>query len=376
MNGQATTTIGTTPHIFLPKESTSGDGVKFGEGYFRIRIAAAQAAVYGAFYQQNKHVMITSDVTLNCEPFGGAPLRNIQRIREVQKNTATQLGLASNLVDLTPATMERVTVGIEYLADTRNRFAMLIKLANDDAFLSVISLAPGVAAVAKQVTGLAEKLVSTFFDDDGKTPLMRFLGDFNLSDDDGGLRDGYYAILASAYDKHPLRRPFPKHPELKFVGGDLLYNEQPITQWSYVVLDVDTVPVRGRSLGVGEPWHEKLKLAESRADAIQNNPFSTKQDRTVAWEACQALLRDSSVLLIDSPLYLPTEVRSIVALAYKDAHDRIFPESSTSLGAPSALRSVPDFLGPGDAQHFATLANEYAERENESNTKLRDLGLL
>jgi hypothetical protein len=369
--------VGTTVPIFIPKTLDQSDAgpVLPESGYFRVRIAAAQAAVFGSILQQTGPLVVMSDVTLNCPPFGNTQLRSIQRVRDVRNGAATQLGLAINLVDLTPAVMERLTLGVDFILDTKNRFAMLTGLANSDAFLSVVSLAPGAAAVAKQMAGLADKVVSTFTDFKRQQPLLRFIADYNLAT--GDLRDGYYVILGSPYEKHALSRPLPKAPSLQILEGDLLFDDKPITQWSYVVLDVDTVQIRGRSIGRGEPWHEKLQLADARAEAVANDPFALEATRRSAWESCEEMLREARILLHNSPLYLPSEVKSIIRTAYRDAHDRIFPSENTRLGAPPALSAAAaKFLAVNSFAELNDVAAEYGEAEARAEHKLRMLGVL
>lgn len=298
MSSDAAGTLGTTSPIYVPKD-LSAVPVLPESGYLRVRIVAAQAAIFGSAWQQAGQLVVTSDVTFNCPPFGNAPLRSIHRIRGLQKGVATQLGLANDLIDLTPAITERITLAVDFLLDTKSRFAVLAGLVNSDAFLSVISLAPGAVAVAKQVATLADKIVSTFADPAAQQPLLRFVADYNLSA--GDLRDGYYVILGSTYDKHPLPRPLPNASSLCVRDGDLFHDGKPITQWSYVILEVNTLPFRGRSLGRGEPWYERLRFAEAQADDIANNPFARERQRRSAWDRCEYSLREANVLLRTSP---------------------------------------------------------------------------
>lgn len=371
---RSTETIGTTVPIYIPMDSAAAP-VRPESGYFRIRIAAAQAAIFGPAWQQVVQLVVTSNVTLNCPPFGSAPLRSIHRVRELRKNAAVQLGLSADFVELTPAIMERLTIAVDFLLDTRNRFAVLAKLVNDDAFLSVISLAPGAAAVAKQVTNLADRIVSTFTDPGAQQPLLHFIADYSLPVDD--LREGYYVIFGSRYEKHPLPRPLPTPSSLHFQDGELLHDGKPVTQWSYIILEVNTVPARGTSLGRGEAWYEKLQSAQAQAEAIASNPFARKEQRRSAWDSCEILLREMSVLLQTSPLYLPNEVRAITQTSYVKARSLIFPIDDAALGAPPALAAdTIAFLGVSDPAELAAAAANYSKTEARAQDKLRKLGLL
>jgi hypothetical protein len=296
-------------------------------------------------------------------------------MRSLKLGTAEQLGISPTLVGLVPATMERITIAMDFLLDRENRLGRLARLANDDAFTSVLSLAPGAVAVAKSLASLSNKIIDTFLDDDERTPLLRFVGDFNLVGN--GISDAYYVILGSRYDRHPLPRPLPGPPALQVQANELLFNERPVVEWSYVVLDVNTVPLRTRALGRGEAWSNKLDQATTQAAEVKHNPFAAPKDRRQAWEGCLTLLKEANTLLRQDPLYLPSEVDSIIQQAYKETLSSIFPDDGKQLGAPPSM-SVEErsLLRVANVDELSQRVNEYAAGQQAAAGKLREMGLL
>jgi len=143
--------LGVTSPIFVPRVADP-PAVKPGD-YFWIKIQGAQAAFRGSIFDQVRQLVVTSKVNLNHPILGNEDIHAIQRTRQIKKDAAEQLGLASNLISLVPATMTHVSIAIEFILDKENNLAKLGNLINSDSFMAVVSLAPGAAAVAKTVAG-------------------------------------------------------------------------------------------------------------------------------------------------------------------------------------------------------------------------------
>ena len=376
MVDSATLTLGTSPLIRLPKQVTPTP-LEPGQGYFRLRLLSAQAAIFGPFWQQAQQLVVTSEVRLFCPPFNGEPVQSIQRIRPLKQGAAEQLGLSPALVDLMPATLDKLGIAIEFLLDRQNRLATLAKIVNDDAFLSVVSLAPGAAAAARAVGALSKKLVDGLLDEEDQVPVLRFVGDFSLPA--GDLADAYYVILGTRYEQHPLPRPLPGPPRLRVEGHDLLLDNQPVVHWSYVILDVDVVEMRTRELGRGELWYEKLDQVEAQATQAANTPWLTDDERRKTWESCLDLLKEADLLLRQSPLYLPAEADTIIQQAYYNAYQKV----STARRGPLPTSSLP--LPPLGKDKVVSVENpnelkarvdSYEIASARSRGKLRTLGML
>jgi hypothetical protein len=157
---QPSRSVGTSPFIVLPK-SPDLDSLKPGEGYFRIRIVGAQVVIDRRFFRQPDRLVVTSEVELSVPPFQGAPVTSIHRIHPIKAGLAEQLGLTTTLVDVVPAIMDRVSVAIDFMLDSKNRFEPLARLINDGALSAVASLAPGGAAVAHVLTQLSKTSLSS-----------------------------------------------------------------------------------------------------------------------------------------------------------------------------------------------------------------------
>jgi hypothetical protein len=271
--------------------------------------------------------------------------------------------------------MEQVTIAIEFLVDRENRLSQLADLANDGTFLSAISFAPGAVAVAKSLAEISKKIIAKFMYEADQQPVMRFEGDFSLPADD--LSDAYYVILSAHHAEHPLPRPLPSPSMLKVQDKELLYNDRPVTEWSYVILDVDTVEARTKELGRGELWYEKLNQADKQADEIHNDPFASETSRRSVWESCSTLIRDADTLLTMYPLYSHKEARAIISEAYYLAREKILSSTGTGLGAPPGMRAKErDFLNVAGEDELRSRVAQYAAAQSRSREKLTRLGML
>jgi len=332
-------TTGTTTPIYVPGPRPSRP-VRLGLDYFYINIYNAQAAFTGKFGEQAKQLVVTSQVILKQSVLGNAPINAIQQYRTVQKNQPVQLGLSPNLVDLVPATMEHVSVTLEFLLDTKNNLTSMANLINDKAFVSGISFAPGVAAVALTISGLSQKIIQTFLPSEtDQRPVLRFYGDFNLPG--GQLLDGYYVILGSS-DEH---NPLPESVEGLSVGKPtLMLGGNSIKNLSYVILEVVFVPARTRELNMGVSWNTKLTEAESVAQSSARNLFANLEEKEQEWHKCMRLFTEVEALLGDDPNYVPREKEYIVAQSYNKCRLLFAGNQRTSPFESLDVVEMPEWL--------------------------------
>jgi hypothetical protein len=263
--------------------------VRRNEGYFLIQVYGAQAVYIGSFWETAKQLVVVSRVALSHDSFRESPAVSLQRVRSVRKNQAINLGLATNLVQLTPATMDKVTVSVEFIIDRENKFAQLAGVINEDALLATVSLAPGAVGAVRAVGQLAAKMLATFLNADERVPVLQFTGDFNLAA--AGIEPGYHVILASTDPSHPLPSA---GAQLEVRNGGLLIDGAPASDLSYVILDVVTVPALGRDSGTG-PWRETLNRVEAEWTKIAKDPLASVSQRKESWKRCCSVESLSSV---------------------------------------------------------------------------------
>jgi hypothetical protein len=358
----------------VPKEGTALTA-RPGDAYFLISIHAAQASTHGRFWERARQLVVTTEVTVNTPPFNAEPITSIHRIRPIALGKPEQLGLGATLVDLVPATMDRVSVVVEYTLDSENRLALLTDIANDAALTAVASLAPGAAAATKIVGGLSKRFLQQLAEKDRREPILRFVGDFSVPA--GELADAFYVILGTRSDKHPLPRPLPQAPALRVAGSDLLYEGRPVLDWSYVVIAVDAVERRTRALGRDEEWYRKLGEAEAVAREAARDIFAERAKRREAWDACLRLLADADRLLHASPLYLSSEADAIIQAATHEVKETLFPPDVAVLGAPPLLSDAARALvRVGSEEELAAAAAEYQAAEQRSLAQLERIGVL
>jgi len=368
-------TTGTTSPIFLP-QSDPPKKLGVGEGYFFIQIVGAQAAFTGSIWELVKSLIVTSQVNLNHAALGNEPVSAIRRSIEVRPNRAEQLGMSPNLIKLVPATMTNITLSIEFVLDKENQLAKLGGLINSDAFMSVISLAPGAATTARTIGGLSQKVLETFIKAEERQPILQFGGDLNIA---AGLQEGFYVILGTRDENNPLPDPLPA---LEVRNGFLYAGGQQVTQFSYVIINLRCVDARTRDLNEGAAWEAKLVEAEGTASGVGNNPLAKPERKTKAWDDCLAILQEAQVLLGADPNYLRSEANAIITAAYADCYARIFgqpPARGTMIleGADQTVevQSHREILGiPRDEDIDQTL-DQYAEQVARSRQVLQASGM-
>ena len=309
---------GTTTPIYVPRRGDSAP-LQVGKGYFWIQIRGAQVYYRGSVIEQLRSLMVASQVRINHPALGDGGLRAIQKVKEIRRDQAEQLGLAPNLIDLVPAVMTHITVSIDFIVDTKNRLRQFSAVIGND-LSAVISLVPEAAAVAKVINTLAQKLIQSLLPDEQRKPVLQFTGDFNLPA--GRMRPGYHVILGTRDAHAALPTPLPK---IEVRDGFLFLGGRQVTDLSYVILEIHTTDVRTRELNAGARWDAKLREAEDAARWAAREPGEPgKASRKHAWGQCKGLLREARGLLFADPNYLTGEAEDIYLASYNLCKSELF----------------------------------------------------
>jgi len=320
---------GTTNPIFVPR-TVDPKPIRVNQDYFLVQIHAAQVAFRGSIWDHVKQLIVASQVNLNVPGMGSQSLQALQRSRDVQRNRAEQLGLRPNLVDLVPAVMPSVSISIDFILDKESRLALLGGLINDDGLIAAVSLVPGTAEVARTVAKLADKIIHTFLPANERQPILQFGGDFDLAASQ--LFEGYYVIFGTSDPQNPIPNPLPK---ITVEQGMVKLDNVPVTNLSYVALDVRQTPARTRALSGGAAWESKLREAEDEAKNVDVDFAMTEVERKTTWDKVRSLLRDAQTLLRADPSYLRSEAQMIIATAW-DTCQRSFARPGKSRGLAAA----------------------------------------
>jgi hypothetical protein len=159
-------------------------------------------------------------------------------------------------------------------------------------------------------------------------------------------------------------------------GSDLLLNGKSITDLSYIVLDVTTIPARTKDLGRGESWYKKLIEAEQASLKIKL--FDGEDKRRAIYDQCFDFINEASILLLNDPLYHPNEARAIIQSAYDEISNKIFPKGATKgLGAPQRINSkVKSLLGVENESELTNAVSTYSNISTQAKQALTELGLV
>jgi hypothetical protein len=371
-------TTGTTTPIFI-KHGRGAQTVQPGQDYFLVRIHSAQAAFYGSIWQKDAQLLVASHVNLHHPALGNEPIYALRQSCPVQRQQAIQLGLRPNLINLVPAVMDRVSLSVDFILDSKNRLHDLAALINDESFLAAVSLAPTGVVAAKIVAGLAQKIVTTFLPTEERKPILKFSGDFSLPT--GDLQEGYQVILGTSDDRTPLPTDLAR---LGVEGTKLLYEEKPVTQWSYVILEVRCTQARTRDLHEGAAWEMKLREAEDTAAEIKGDPYSGDSERQTAWEKCRTLFMEARALIRNDPNYLRTEAETIIKASFNRCAKDLGTEHVRRGGIVKAPRGSwqPDLgqyrhlLGIAPDEDLNTTLGTYADQIAATHRMMRELDIM
>lgn len=340
-------TLGTLTPIYVPPDATPPVAkIAKNQGYFLIRIHAAQASYKGTFWQNlrnaPKQVLVTSTVQL--QPWINEPLPQIQAARRIRPNQAVQLGLRANLIDFIPAILDKVSIKLSLILDQKDRLAALSGAINGSGFLSTISLAEPTMATVKALGSASRAVLDAFLEAEAKKPILEFAGDFNIGTDD--LRAGYYVLLGTVDEVTPL----PSAAQLTVLGTSLQVNGQSTEEWSYVILEVICSQARGRNPQA--KWNKLLSDAEAQADRLVRMERPTKVQRDGALDKCRSLIDKADALIRDDPNYLPEEAQQIVASSFKTCQDKILAEAKQR-GVAAVTTADPWFSATRQALGFS-----------------------
>jgi len=358
---------GTTTPIYIPPEPEPPP-LQVGKGYFWMQICGAQAYYRGNLLEHVRSLLVTSQVKINHPAFGDRGLRGIQKVKDIRREQAEQLGLSPNLIDMVPAVMTHVTVSIDFIVDTKNRLRQFSGVIGND-LVAVISLAPEAAAVAKTVNGFAQKMIQALVPEEERKPVLQFTGDFNLPA--GRMRPGYHVILGTRDAHAAIPSPLPG---LAVKDGFLSLGGRPVTDLSYIILEVHTSEVRTRDLSGGALWDAKLRDAENTARMAAREPGTAgKSSRKSAWDRCRSLLLESRGLLFADANYLPSEAENIYLASYNLCKSELFePASRRGSIEPFEAGWLPDeqedraLLGIAPDVDIAARVRDYAARVVEA----------
>lgn len=361
-----------TMMMYVPRDGSQP--VQAGEDYFLVQIKSAQAAFDGAIWDTVRSLVVTSSVNLNSAILGNQEMRALQRTLAVDKNQATQLGLSRDLIALVPASMSRATVSIEFVVDRENRLAGLSSIINSDSFLTVVSLAPGVAPVARILSKLSSDIIRAYIPAEEQRPILQFTADFNIDGTANGLQDGYYVILGTSDADNPLPDSIQS---VEVLDSGLRIDGQPVTQLSYVILSVVRLPTRPASLSDGAPWAGKLREAEDAAQLTNLDPFADDAARKDTWEKCKKLIQEASVLLAADPNFLPQDGQALWRASYQKCVSLLSAPAATKDIAPPSVDTAADRRAMGipvDADMGAFVAR-HAEQVAAAERALAAAGL-
>lgn len=313
--------IGVTPPILLqPGEPV----IQLGQHYCQWFLNRVQIAYHGVVWQQTPQVTVNSRVALHCPPLPD-PAARAEAERPVQPGQTEQIGVNARLTDLTPAMMTNMLLAVDL-----------------------------VGAEARQT-------------------ILSLVGDFQLL---AGLRPGTYAILGTV----DAARPLPDAEMLKRLElrqGSLWLDDKPVTDYSYVLLEVTAYGARTRVLARGTAWDEKLREAEILVSEAESGLLD-EAERIEAKQRWKDLLREARRLLAADPHYLPREADDIYKQAATGSDKFGGQRGPRGLRGHQGASDVPPDvlndlteLGLDAEEDIAATLTRYAQQAAETRRALR-----
>jgi len=383
---QTTGGLGTTSAIFVPTTDKTTAEQKGSGYYFRVRIKGMRAAYFGGFWQKVKDLVVTSQVSI-----GGNPVTTIQHVRAIKKNNPDVMNANIDLIELTPASMVNAHIKVSFIAETSNKFQTLLQMlgggTDTSTVASPLSLDPATAAVAAKVSTIASTLLSTLSDssDSSTTDLLDMEED--LSPAVGDVRDGYYVMFASEDPKYPL--PASLSANAIHVGddGSIQVDNTDVSNLSYLVLEVDTLPVKTEQYGTGA-WKSQLDTIDNDILGLANKQGESQQDYTTDYEKIEQAISNVGPLLNADPTYTKDDKTGILALRYTRLQ-KANPTAYTAYLAskthvpvaaaaanqnnvltPPAVTSITGAITLGE---LVNKASEYETKVNQNRSHIQDV---
>jgi hypothetical protein len=261
--------------IFLPSSDlTEPDRTK--DFYFTVRIVAAHIAFKGGWWGDAKAYMLTTkcSVLANGSPYES---KGIQYGRK-KIGPSDDSTIANDIVDITPATITRLSVEVDVEVTRRDIANEALSLLGSDSLAKAFSLSASAVTGISVVTAIVPQVLKLI---KGDTPAQENFCSFRLDVDlpAQNLKPGWYAGIVCRGDNQELKNC--QLGEIAFEGDALRRSGNPIQDGSYIVLEVKCLPKRDLS-ECEATWRDLYKEA--------NDSLSNIVDGTITGNAARESL--------------------------------------------------------------------------------------
>lgn len=282
-----------TAGFWLGHVKDSEPRLVLGQHYLSLQVQQIQLAALDTSWEGVELAKVTIQLDLNYPALTSDPVI-VAKEQSVSFGNIKRLAWQPVLVDLVPAVMSYVTVNV---------------------------------VIDDMVSG--EMIES-------------FQGNFHVF---AGVEAGMYVLL-NRESLAPSLASDDLATRLRFCDGRLYWDDEPIEDVSYVILQLSSWKARTRVLGTGTAWDRKFSEAEGVVENVEIGLVRGKAAIDRAWDRCVDILREARLLLRDDPRYLPREKDSIyktVAIACRDGL-QTEPQTRLLKGYRGQLAVAPEIV--------------------------------
>ncbi len=334
--------------LYYPKQRKPELNLELDNSYFLARLHDAQAFFEAGWLVQPGILIFSSSVESSFQP--GAVTQSLHHIATLKKNTPCHLGITANLTDWLPArTPDTIKITLKYTVVQESPFknvAEKMRQLNLSAKVSVVRPEWAVAVKVSEITG---HLLSYVLQEGSQHNIFPLTMDLNLSN----LKTGYYAIIGSHKDVN-----WPAVLRIDDKGRLIDYNDKPLEQISYAVIEVIALPRRGKESARDEAWWELLQSAKEEVLYIYPN---NDQERRKIMEEWRKTLAHVRTLARKERGYLLQEINEIIHAAQVEVEDKLLQTKAEAFGTDELPEAWQDVLGVRTQQELRKSVRDYQD---------------
>jgi len=317
--------------LYYPEQHPPERKLELGNSYFLTRLHDAQAFFEAGWLVEPGVLIFSSSVESSFQP--GSATQSLHHITTLKKKIPCHLGITANLTDWLPARADdTVKITLKYTVVQDSPFKDIVEKMAQLNLSAKVSVVRPDWAVAVKVSEIAGRLLSFLFQEGSQHEIFPLKMDLNLST----LKTGYHAVIGSHTDED-----WPRVLRIDNNGRLTDRNGNQLEKLSYAVIEVITLPRRGRESARDEAWWELLQTGKEQV--LDTYPENDQERRKILQEWCKTLAQ-VRVLARKDRGYLLEEVKEIIRAAQIEVEQKLLPrtelESTSIKELPEAWQDV------------------------------------
>jgi hypothetical protein len=296
--------------------------IKPEDSYVLVKLHEVQIIFEPRWLARPDFAVFTSAVKSTFEP--GVTFQNLHKVETLVAHHSCKLGLSINLTDWLPVRMtDSINIKLTCTVARDTPIKSLIQHFKESDLEAPVALLSPQIAVAIKVSQVVGTLMSYLQKEDKSNEILPFNVDLNLQD----LSEGFYAAIGSSQNQ--------AWPDLVCMNpkGQLIdeQTKEPISNCSYVLIEVKSLPRRGEEIARTEPWWQLLDETKQEiidacaAEALGGLDISP---RKAYWNYWKTTLKQVRKISRQQRYFLVAELHEIIQTATKQVKAALEPPTT------------------------------------------------